>query len=221
MWCLRFRLKHKGCIYTPRTKEFGVSDYTYPLSHQLRDGVVELSAIHVVHGAQEDVEKYVASLKQHESVLQIEGMGNIFFTRVEESMHPEEYRAVYNPELLYVAPIVNGSDGFELWQVTSWSRAPLERLIGLSKTSPIVISFDLLEFKKRVIDDVYVTTLLPKLPPKQREALYLAYENGYYTFPKQTDLTALTQLMGVSKATFQEHLRRAESKIIPFILRNS
>ncbi|HSU72776.1 MAG TPA: helix-turn-helix domain-containing protein [Candidatus Binatia bacterium] len=182
---------------------------------------MELSAIHVLHGAVEDVQKYVRALKQLPSVLQLEGAGNIFFSRVEESMHPEEYRAVYNPELLYVSPIINDSDGFETWHVASWNRAPLERLIQLSKSSSIVMSFELLEFSNRVIDDVYVANLFPKLPPKQREALYLAYDNGYYSFPKQTDLSELTQIMGVSKATFQEHLRRAESKIIPFILKRS
>jgi len=217
MWYLKFRVKHKDCIYSPKTKEYGIIDFTYPLGHIVKGKEAHLSAIHVLQGSQEGMKKYVAYLKKHPTVLQIEGAGNVFFTKVREQAHTVEYRAVYNPELLFPTPVINGKDGYETWELASWNREPLEQVIRLSKT-PVIEEFELLEFKKKVIHDAYITSLLPKLPPKQLEALRLAFENGYYAFPKKTDLNKLAKFMKVSKATFQEHLKRAEAKIIPFVL---
>jgi len=56
---------------------------------------------------------------------------------------------------------------------------------------------------------------MPPLTEKQKRAFELAIEQGYYDIPKRTDLKKLSKLMKVSLATFQEHLKRAEAKIIP------
>ncbi|MFH1801968.1 MAG: helix-turn-helix domain-containing protein [archaeon] len=217
MWYLKFRVKHKDCIYTPKTEELNIRDFTYPLGHVLNGNSVLLSAIHILEGSEGSIKKYVNYLKKHKDVLKIEGFGNVFFIRVREKLSTLEYQAVYNPELLFPAPMINDKDGFEIWQVASWDRKHLERIVKLSD-SPVILDFKLLEFKKKIIHDVYISSLLPKLAPKQMEALRLAFENGYYEFPKKTDLNKLARLMRVHKTTYQEHLKRAESKIIPFIL---
>ena len=218
MWYLKFRVKHKGCIYTPKTKALNIIDYSYLLGHFLRGKNIILSAIHVLEGSESSIKSYVNYLRKHENVLRIEGSGNVFFTQVIERLHPVEYSIAYNPELLFLAPVINGKDGFEIWQVASWNRKHLEKIINLRKSS-IIIDFKLLEFKEKVIHDVYIANLLPKLAPKQLTALKLAFENGYYQFPKKTDLNQLAKIMKISKATYQEHLKKAESKIIPFILK--
>ena len=218
MWYLKFRVKHEGCIYTSKTKELGIIDHSYPLGHVLRGKNVILSAIHVLEGSESSIKSYVSYLRRHEAILRIEGSGNVFFTQVIERLNHVEYLAVYNPELLFPAPVINDKDGFEIWQVASWDRKHLERIINLSK-SPNIVYFKLLEFKEKVIHDVYIANLFPKIAPKQLEALRLAFENGYYNFPKKTDLNKLAKIMKVSKATYQEHLKKAEAKIIQFILK--
>ena len=218
MWYLKFMVKHKGCIYSPYTKKFGITDFTYPMGHVLKGDEVHLSAIHVLQGPPAGVRKYITYLKKHPDILRIEGAGNVFFTLATEKVYPEEYQAVYNPELIFVAPIINGKDGCEIWQLASWNREPLQELIALSKRSSIVIEFRLLEFRRKVIHDVYVASLVPKLSPQQFEALRIAYEEGFYQFPKKTDLNQLARMMKKSKATVQEHLKKAEAKMMPFLL---
>ena len=61
--------------------------------------------------------------------------------------------------------------------------------------------------------------MFPKLPKKQKKAIELAYEKGYYKYPKETNLGKLAKQLKVSKQTLQEHLRRAEAKLLPLILR--
>jgi len=59
----------------------------------------------------------------------------------------------------------------------------------------------------------------PELPEKQKGAIELAYEEGYYSYPKKSDLKDLAKIAKVSVPTFQENLRKAEIKLLPFILK--
>ena len=45
-------------------------------------------------------------------------------------------------------------------------------------------------------------------------------KEGYYKFPKHTNLEKLAKLNNISKETFFEHLAKAESKVIPFLTEN-
>jgi hypothetical protein len=55
---------------------------------------------------------------------------------------------------------------------------------------------------------------LDVLTGSQREAFKLARENGYYEWPREASTRELAAEMGVSKTTFLEHLRKAESKLL-------
>lgn len=61
-------------------------------------------------------------------------------------------------------------------------------------------------------------TALPTLSDGQREALSLAVEAGYYEIPRETTTEEIATEMGVSRRTFEEHLRRAENKIVKNLL---
>lgn len=52
------------------------------------------------------------------------------------------------------------------------------------------------------------------LSTRQAEVLELAFEAGYYDWPRPTDAETLANKLGISHATFLEHLRKAEKKII-------
>ncbi|MEK6847013.1 MAG: helix-turn-helix domain-containing protein [Nanoarchaeota archaeon] len=73
--------------------------------------------------------------------------------------------------------------------------------------------------KNTHLRDIYYTKLLPDLSPKQKEALTLALEEGYYSWPKRTDLHQLARKMNTSVSTFREHLRKAEVKLMPDLIR--
>lgn len=52
------------------------------------------------------------------------------------------------------------------------------------------------------------------LSERQRQAFELAREEGYYAWPRGTSGAELAEELGVSKATFLEHLRKAEAKLL-------
>jgi len=58
---------------------------------------------------------------------------------------------------------------------------------------------------------------LPELTQKQKRALEIAINNGYYDYPKKIKMEKLAKIMGVSYSTYQQHLKTAEGKIVPSI----
>jgi predicted DNA binding protein len=56
--------------------------------------------------------------------------------------------------------------------------------------------------------------LFQKLTEKQRHALVNALENGYYTIPRRITVGKLAGARGVPRTTFEEHLHKAESKVL-------
>ncbi|MFX0092279.1 MAG: helix-turn-helix domain-containing protein, partial [Candidatus Hodarchaeota archaeon] len=53
---------------------------------------------------------------------------------------------------------------------------------------------------------------------KQQEALTLAFQEGYYELPRKIILESLAKEMNVGRRTFEEHLRKAERKIMAFLI---
>lgn len=52
------------------------------------------------------------------------------------------------------------------------------------------------------------------LTPRQHEALLLAYTSGFYDWPREITGEELAAELGVTPATFHEHLRSAEKKLL-------
>ncbi|MDO8124329.1 MAG: helix-turn-helix domain-containing protein [Candidatus Hermodarchaeota archaeon] len=56
--------------------------------------------------------------------------------------------------------------------------------------------------------------LFSSLTEKQQAALITAHSNGYYRFPRQTNVKNLAAMKRIPRTTFQEHLQKAESKLV-------
>nr|WP_256335722.1 helix-turn-helix domain-containing protein [Halopenitus persicus] len=59
---------------------------------------------------------------------------------------------------------------------------------------------------------------LPSLSEGQQRALTLAVNSGYYEIPRGATTSEIADQMGVSRRTFEEHLRRAENKVVKNLL---
>lgn len=62
------------------------------------------------------------------------------------------------------------------------------------------------------------STLFPTLTEKQASALLTAYKNGYYKLPRKADLKTIASKQKIARTTFQDHLRKAECKVISTII---
>ncbi len=61
-------------------------------------------------------------------------------------------------------------------------------------------------------------TAVADLSPRQQEALVTAYELGYYRIPRGTTTAEIADEMGIGRRTLEEHLRRAENKLVDGIV---
>ena len=55
---------------------------------------------------------------------------------------------------------------------------------------------------------------------KQRRALELALEFGYYNYPRNISVDNLSKKAKMPRTTFQEHLRKAESKLMGLLIQS-
>ena len=62
------------------------------------------------------------------------------------------------------------------------------------------------------------SSLLGKLTKKQQNALTSAIALGYFDIPPRTSTEAMAQNYGVARTTFEEHLRKAQEKILKSLL---
>ncbi|SNR37196.1 helix-turn-helix domain-containing protein [Halorubrum vacuolatum] len=59
--------------------------------------------------------------------------------------------------------------------------------------------------------------IVPDLTVRQREALLAAVEGGYYRIPREITTAEIGAALGVERRTAEDHLRRAERKVIETI----
>ncbi|MBI2126943.1 MAG: helix-turn-helix domain-containing protein [Thaumarchaeota archaeon] len=94
-------------------------------------------------------------------------------------------------------------EGLVEWKVLS-SGDGLKRLIGnLEKDGVKVKIHSVVDLKDE-----------SALTERQEEILQIALEKGYFDYPKKIDIGKLANLLGISKPTLSEILRRGQKKIL-------
>ena len=132
MWYLKFKVKHKDCIFSPLAKKYNLHIEFYPLGNYRKGNYLFTPSFHTVKGDEKNIKKYLRELKKNKRIVEIE-ISKVIFTLTKERTDKESYEAVYNPKILYITPGYNSPQGFEIWEVASWKRKVLENLINVFK----------------------------------------------------------------------------------------
>lgn len=215
MWVARIKLLHKDCISSQLTKKHGITNFVYCLNYYTEDGFNYFSIVHIPTGEPERVQAFIEDLKKDKRIFKLEQSENIIFTLVKEPAVRTHLTEFYNPKLFYVKPDVNSPDGYEYFEVGSWKKEYLQGLINMAKEK---MNGELLSIEQKKLTDIYIPHIMPSLSDKQKHAVEIAYQHGYYDFPRRIELDKLAEIMGVSKSTYQEHLRLAEKKLMPLLI---
>jgi len=215
MWVARIRIRH-DCVIGNRCRKFNVTDIGGIAFDIFREkGKVHAPQIQTLSGKEEDVNAFIKDVEKDPRVKDFEREGNaIFFVEVRPDSFPS---AFYNPKLFFYKPVTVDKEGYEYWEVASWQKPVLTEFIkNLQKSLKEVKVENIREGK---LTDIYFIHFRPKLSKQQKRALELALEMGYYEWPKKADFSKLSKAMSVSVQTYREHLKKAESKIMPDLVK--
>ena len=108
--------------------------------------------------------------------------------------------------------------GWEYFTVYSIHKPDLEKMIQNAKANGMQV--ELLSLRELGINDLGNGSLMPTsalhadITQKQLELLKLAYEEGYFDQPARITADKLAMMVGLSRSTLAEHLRKAEYKLL-------
>ena len=214
MWIAKFKNLHKTCIIAPLCKKYNVTDYVYLLNSWQKKNKFYYTELHFLEGEEKDKKKFIRDFKKNSTIVKFEIKGSQIFTfNYLTSKDLKKYFSVFNPELIYIKPVVQRIDGFEDWELACWNKKPL---IDIMKIPDFKMELISIEWKKGF--DIFLPRIQSKIPEKQKQAMNLAIKNGYYNYPRKINLDELAKIKKVSKQTFQENLRKAENKLIPSLV---
>lgn len=117
---------------------------------------------------------------------------------------------------LHVSPVVY-MQGWEYYRLIAFRHEDLKKLMERLEKRGFI--FDLVRkapFNGFIASSLTLgaDALFSNLTDKQMDALLTAYSHGYYKLPRKTDVQTIATKTRVPRTTFQEHLKKAENKLV-------
>jgi len=218
MWILKTVIpSDKSTLVGSIAKKHNLSVMGYPLSHFRKNGKFYLFGTFYLTGNIKIKNAFLRDLKKDKRTKKVDRINENFgYWLMEQHSSSEIF---YNPLIIYPKPLFVSSNGDYIFEMASWDRKILENIAERVESS--VFNGKVVYFKKGKIENIQVISMIPNLTEKQKKALELAIQYGYYGYPRKTGIEIMAKLMRVSYSTFQFHLRNAEKKIIPYIAKVS
>jgi len=218
MWVAKLKIKHDDCVVGTRCKRYNVISIGVPFNSYNDKNFQYFSHFETLSGKEEDIGKFIADLKKESKITNLEIEGNSLFFLVKIPRNKKIPTTHYNPKTFFLKPVVVDTQGYELWEIGSWKKELLNKFItDLQKDNFFV---KILKITNTKLNEVYFPQVMPQLTNHQKQAIELAYQHGYYDFPRRIELDELAKISKKALSTFREHLRRAEKKIMPDLVRN-
>ncbi len=119
-------------------------------------------------------------------------------------------------DLLQISPIIY-RDGWEYYRVIAFKHKDLKGL--MQRFEERGFKFEILrkvDFDGFIASSLTLTAdaLFSDLTERQMDALTTAYSNGYYSLPRKASVQDIANKKRVSRTTYQEHLKKAENKLV-------
>jgi predicted DNA binding protein len=141
-------------------------------------------------------------------------MGRLFLLRCTCDRYESIWNVAERHQIMESPPTVF-RDGWGYYRVLSFDDARTRAFFQeMRKLGPLEL------LKKRELplsalpSSVWSHSLFSDMTGKQIEAVLQAHRFGYYNSPRQVTTDDVAQGMGVSRSTYEEHLRKAENRII-------
>jgi len=128
--------------------------------------------------------------------------------------HIDQHNCLQIPPTVY-------SGGWEFYKIISFRHKDVKELFGSLDGKAILEIISSRQLYNGEIHDslcVSLSDLFSRLTEKQITAFLEAYDSGYYRIPKKITAAELARKIHLSRTTFEEHLRKAENKVLSAIV---
>jgi predicted DNA binding protein len=122
----------------------------------------------------------------------------------------EEFNALYQPPTIH-------RQGWEHYTVIAFDESDVRALLqDLENDRDIEVLSKTAITEQQIPHSMLapVDQLFEDVTERQMAALRLALESGYYEQPRKTSLRELADQTAVARSTYEEHLRKAENKLL-------
>ena len=213
MWRLKLELPSEKQFMGRMALKHKVSITGYPLSYWKDKSNIYLISAVFIFGEEKRKKELLADMKKQPEYVESEYDGDFIIITTKQPLFSEP---VYNPKVIRLNPVIINKDGYHIWDLASFDRKALEKIIGFSTK---YLGAKILLFRQEKVRNISFTKILPEITDNQKKAMHLAINSGYYDYPKKITLPELAKKMKISYSTFQAHLKKAEGKIFPMILK--
>lgn len=209
MWVARLKVWHRNSYTMEKTGRLKASFLSMNLNSFEHEGETWLARVLLVSGP--DSDRLIAECRQDPrlTVEQVKGR-QVFFS------HPAKtafYDNLLDKRVFFLKPNF-ATGGREYWTLGSFRKRSIQDLFGRLNADPKLSHAEMLSLKQEPVD-VFLPGLFAALTDRQREAYEMACRYGYYRFPRENDVEEIARKLKVPESTFREHLRKAESKLMP------
>ncbi|MFC6837269.1 helix-turn-helix domain-containing protein [Halomarina ordinaria] len=173
--------------------------------------------LHVTDGATEETLSRVRETLGVREAIRESGELVVVTERCLKERDPQHVERYLRAHDCLLVPPLRYADGAKLCRLLALDPAALTACYRDFVDDGFDVSVEAKREVGSVTPDAPLLTLdevLPTLTARQREVFTTAYARGYYEIPRGTTTAAVADVVGVDRRTAEEHLRRAENKLV-------
>ena len=211
MWVAKLQIYHDDWIID-KTVKYNLTASGIPLNSYKKNGKTYHNGMVFLNGLEDNKKKFIESLKDDKRIIKSKASGSQVFVLIEGDDH---IAPLMSKEIFFLKPVFF-KGGYEYWEIGSWEKAPITKFYEECKS---VAQIKLLKLQEED-PAVFIQYAIPKLTQKQSDAIQLALEYGYYSYPREISVEELAKISKTPRSTYQEHLRKAESKMMRLLIQS-
>lgn len=210
MWIAKIKYDSKKTLIGSNALKHNISVFGFPISNYKQAPWIFVNVVGTMFGNEANKNNFIKSLKKEKRVLDLEVNGDFVIGTIKD---PDYMHSYYDKGVFHVAPAFISNEGYQIVSLGSFNR---ELLMKITDDLEKEYNGELLSIKNKNTKSISIVKMEPELTKKQKDAISLAIRKGYYNVPRKISVDKLAEIAKLSFSTFQVHLRKAESKLIPF-----
>jgi len=208
---LKIKLPSERQLIGKFAVKHGVTVTGYPLSYWKDKKALYVVGAGFVFGEEKKKKAFLKDMIHHPDISDVEVNKDFMIAVIKQPLFTEP---AYDPRIIRTKPTVINKNGLHIWELASFNRTLLEKVLKFAIKK---LGATMLKFKEEKITNISFTQLLPRLTDKQKDAIEIAINSGYYEYPKRIKMEKLAKIMGIAYSTYQAHLKKAEGRLVPYI----